>query len=246
MLNIADTLGLESFCLRNFPDNAKAAQMVKECGLSAIELCFAHIDYADTGSHEDIIRIYKSANVDITSLFAGLDDNEAAQEQVFEFARMSGARYMSVDFPVGSVPQSFRIAERLAEKYAVRLGIHNHGGSHWLGSIQMLEHIFSQTNDRIGLCLDTGWAIDAHENPLEMIRRFSDRLYVLHLRDLVFDRAREPEDVVFGTGNINLGELKSVLEETGFTGLSILETSGEPENPVPAMSQSVANIRDYL
>ena len=36
----------------------------------------------------------------------------------------------------------------------------------------MLQHVFGMTSDRIGLCLDTAWAIDSRLDPVKMVTQF--------------------------------------------------------------------------
>jgi sugar phosphate isomerase/epimerase len=110
----------------------------------------------------------------------------------------------------------------------------------------MLQHVFANTNDRIGLCLDTAWALDAGEDPLFLIEKFAKRLYGLHLKDFVFDRARKPQDVVVGTGNLDLKKISAALAQANFSGFAVLEYEGEPANPVPAVSQCVQAIKKIM
>jgi len=244
MRDVAKDLSVQSFCYRGFKTNAEVAELVRKCGLSKIELSGVHLDFADRAAGAEALKIYKDAGVDITSIaVVGCADNEATERPAFEFARLAGATVIGVDFAPGRVPEAFRTAEKLAEQYDVRLAIHNHGGRHWLGGGQMLETVFAKTNDRIGLCMDTAWALDAGEDPVAMARRFGDRLYAIHLKDFVFDRARKPEYVVVGTGNLDLGAFFGVLEETGFEGPIVLEYEGDVDNPVPALRECVEAVR---
>jgi len=141
---------------------------------------------------------------------------------------------------------SLAMAERLAAEYDVRLGIHNHGGRHWLGSSQALRWVFAQSGPRVGLCLDTAWALDSGEDPVKMIEEFGPRLHLLHLKDFVFDRARKPEDVVVGTGNLPLAAVAAALAKVGFAGEAVLEYEGDVANPVPSVSACVKAIRKGL
>jgi sugar phosphate isomerase/epimerase len=150
---------------------------------------------------------------------------------------------MSCDFAPEGVPAAFDLADDLAEEYGIKLAIHNHGGRHWLGNSQTLRSILGMTGDQIGLCLDTAWALDAGENPLKMIEEFGPRLYGIHIKDFVFDRARKPEDVVVGSGNLDLARLLSTLETANFNGYAVLEYEGDVENPVPALTECVKAVR---
>ena len=135
------------------------------------------------------------------------------------------------------------VAQDLADRYDIKLAIHNHGGRHWLGSSEALRHVFAETGPRIGLCLDTAWALDAHEDPLGMATEFGTRLYGLHIKDFVFDRAGKPEDVVVGSGNLDLAELRRVLQAVDFVGYAVLEYEGDVDNPVPALTECVKAVR---
>ena len=238
-------LAIQSYCFRNFKDNAKVADMVRECGLDAIELCRVHLDFADAAAVDKAIETYRAAGVRIVS--AGVErfaDDEARERMVMEFVKKAGAGHVSADFAIDKVPAAYRTAERLAEEYDVRLGIHNHGGRHWLGGNAALAQVFAQTSDRIGLCLDTAWSLDSGENPVKTVGQFQDRLFALHLKDFVFDRARRPEDVVVGTGNVHLPELRAALDAASFNGWFIVEYEGDVENPLPALKECLASIRN--
>jgi sugar phosphate isomerase/epimerase len=106
-----------------------------------------------------------------------------------------------------------------------------------------LEDLFHRTSPHVGLCLDTGWMLDSGENPLEVARKFRDRLYGVHMKDFVFDRAGKPEDVVTGTGNLDLDGLASFLVEMDFDGYLSIEFEGDVDNPVPALKRCVEAIR---
>jgi len=93
------------------------------------------------------------------------------------------------------------------------------------------------------LNLDTAWALDAKQNPIQWAEKYAARLYAVHLKDFVFDRARQSRDVVVGTGNLDLPKLLATLRAQGFKGAMILEYEGDVANPVPALEQCVAAIR---
>lgn len=233
-------LGVQSYCFRGFKDNKAVAGMVRDCGLSRIELCGVHCDFTDVSGFKDVISVYKDAGVEICSIgVQGLNDNVEKERKFFEFVKMAGVKLMSVDFNPDTVPACYRTAEKLADEYGVKLAIHNHGAKHWLGSGQMLEHVFKNTSATIGLCLDTAWALDSREDPVEMAERFKERLYNLHLKDFIFDRAARPQDVVLGEGNLKLKSLLETLEKISFSGEAIIEYEGDVNNPVPALKKCV-------
>ena len=146
-------------------------------------------------------------------------------------------------FKLDAAPQCFKTAERLADEFGINIAIHNHGGRDWLGNRDMLRRVFATTGPRIGLCLDTAWALDAGEDPLKMAEMFGQRLYGLHIKDFVFDRARRPEDVIVGTGNLDLPRLIGLLKKLDFNGYACLEYEGDVDNPVPALKKCVEAVK---
>ena len=246
-MNVAEELGAQSYCFRHFKDNRKVAELVRQCGLSKVELGGGNVDLANPKSWDEVIGIYRSAGVEIVGLGVQRFGNEEAKERkFFEFVKAAGAKFMGVTFAIDAVPAAYRTAERLADEYDVRLAIHNHGARDWLGSVAMLAHVFKNTSPRIGLCLDTAWMLDSNEDPVAVAERFAERLYGLHVKDFTFDRARRPQDVVVGTGNLNLRKLSDVLKKTGFDGYAVLEYEADSENPVPAIQQCAAAVREQM
>jgi sugar phosphate isomerase/epimerase len=241
------TLAVQSYCFRNFKDNAKVAALVRELGLDAIELCAVHCDFANPAGFDAALGAYRKAGVKIVSIGVQSFRNEPAKEaNFFKFAKLAGADTISANFRPGEWPESVRAAEKMAEEQGVNLAIHNHGGGHWLGGAEMLAAVFAKTSPRIGLMLDTAWALDAGEDPVKMAEKFAARLYGVHLKDFTFDRARKPQDVVVGSGNLDLASLFKVLGKGGFKGKLILEYEGDVANPVPALKECVAAMRRVM
>ncbi|MDD2711009.1 MAG: TIM barrel protein [Verrucomicrobiae bacterium] len=239
-MKLSNEIGIQSWCFRAFKDNRDVIRRLKECDVARIELCGAHADFFRPSGFEDVIRMYRDAGIGIVSIgVQGIKGDEKNEAPFYQFARESGARFMSVDFAVESIPASFRSAEKLAAEYDIHLAIHNHGGRHWLGCARMLQHVFNTTNDRIGLCLDTAWALDSGEDPLAMVEKFRGRLYGLHFKDFEFDRARCPKDVVLGEGNLKVAEMVDALKKTKFEGYAVIEYEADENNPVPALSKCV-------
>lgn len=244
MTNIVEQLGIQSYCFRGSKELDVLIERLKATGVAKIELCGVHTNFSDDSQFESVISQFEDGGVEIVAIgVQGFNNDPANERKYFEFVKRAGAKFMSVNFQPNTVPDSFRTAEALADEYDVKLAIHNHGGHHWLGNTQMLQQVFDTTSDRIGLCLDTAWALDAREDPVKMAERFADRLYGLHVKDFVFDRAGKPEDVVVGTGNLDMVALYNVLKDSDFNGYTVIEYEGDVDNPVPALTDCVTAIR---
>ena len=237
-------VGIQSWCFRGSKANEEVIARLKKCGADGIEMCGAHVDFKDAAQVDSVVKMYRDAGIPIYC--AGVNHvtgDPSADKPLFDFLRASGARYMSISFSPGIEKDALKRIEAMADEYDVRLGIHNHGGRHWLGSSEILRHIFAITGKRIGLWIDTAWALDAGEDPIKMIQQFGDRTYGLHIKDFTFDTARNPTDVVVGTGNLNLPAMTKALEEIDFNGVAVIEYEGDVDNPVPALIDCVEAVR---
>ena len=248
MINLNEDLAVQSFCFRNFKKNEEVAEAVLACGLSRLELSMqSHLKPADLATFRSAAGVYEAAGIELVGgLGVAFMRNNAERERALcELAKESGIGLLMVDFipEPGALPAAFETADRLAGETGVRMAIHIHGGRHWLGNSRALRMVFGMTSERVGLCLDTAWALDAGEDPVEMAREFAPRLFSVHLKDFVFDRAGKPEDVVVGTGNLDLPSFFTALDETGYSGPLILEYEGDAENPVPSVRKCADNVR---
>ena len=148
-----------------------------------------------------------------------------------------------MNFKPETFDKASALAQELAEEYDVRCGIHNHGGYHWLGNSEILAHVFQNSGPRLGLFLDTAWALSARQNPVEMARKFGERLYGIHLKDFVFDRQGKTSDVIVGEGGVDLPAFVKAVAEVGFDGSCTLEYEAESDNPLPALKKCALAIR---
>jgi sugar phosphate isomerase/epimerase len=246
-MSIAERLGVQSYCYRGFRETDAFLEKVRRTGLDRIEVWGGHVDFSDDEAVARFLARCRESGVQPCSMgVVAFANDEPAERQMLQFASKAGTPYVSCDLRLAQMPDCLRTAERLADELDLKLMIHNHGGRHWLGSAQALEWVFSQASPCVGLCLDTAWAMHAHEDPIAMVETFDDRLFGVHLKDFVFDRAGRHEDVVVGTGNLELGRLRQALERIGFEGPAVLEYEADVDNPVPALVECVERIRKCM
>lgn len=243
-MSLMDKLAVQSYCFRHFKDNKQVAEMVKQIGLSRIEVCGVHANFNEPSTFDSVIKTYADAGVKIVSIgVEGFGPDEAHARKRFDFAKAAGCRIISANFKPDTFLATLPVVYRLCEEYDIKLAIHNHGGYHWLGSGEILTWVFSFTRCCIGLNMDTAWALDARQNPVEWAEKFARRLYAVHLKDFVFDRARRSSDTVVGEGNLDLPKLLQTLKNNGFDGEPIVEYEADVESPVPALTNCVKKIK---
>ena len=81
---------------------------------------------------------------------------------------------------------------------------------------------------------------------MEAIDLFADRIYGVHLKDFVFDESGGHEDVIIGTGGLDLPGLMTRLREIGFNGYMSIEYEGDPEHPLPAVIECVQAAKEAM
>jgi len=233
-------IGVQSWCFRTYKTTGDVIAAVKACGLDALELCGIHVEVENPVAVDNTLRLYRDAGITLTSFGVnGFGADAERNRLVFELAKKAGITAISADID-GNV---LGMLEDLCNEFDIKLAIHNHGRKHHLGSLDALHRFFSKASHQIGLCLDTAWMLDAGENPVAVAEMFADRLYGLHVKDFIFGRDGAAEDVVVGTGNLNLPALFNTLRKIDFHGYVTLEYEGNVENPIPSVQQCVDELK---
>ena len=231
-------LGIQSWCFHTYKETEKVIEALGKCGVDKIELCGVHLD---VHSPAGTLQQYRDNGITVTSFGVHyFSTDEAVARKVFEFACLAGFPAISADLDLNALD----MVEKLCAEYGKKIAIHNHGRKHRLGPVWALEELFRRSSDNIGFCLDTAWMLDAGEDPLAIAGKFRERLYGTHIKDFVFDRAGHPEDVVVGTGNLDLKAYLDYLRATDYQGYLTLEYEGDADNPVPALVKCVKAIRE--
>ena len=241
--NLGETLGIQSWCFRGLKTHEAVIDALKACGVSRLELSGAHYQTAKETNHKALVDLYKKGGITISAYGVCLmSTDEARSRASFEFARAAGNKVLNVAFGEGGR----EMADRLAKEYGIKAALHNHGRQDADGPVWRIEEHLAKSSLNVGLCLDTAWMIDSGEDPLKIARQFKDRLYAVHVKDFVFKRDGKPEDVIVGTGNLDLKAFLAFLVEIDFGGVFTLEYEGDINDPVPATKKCVEAIRGTL
>jgi inosose dehydratase len=240
-------IAIQSWCFRHFKPLTEFFPQLKAAGVSATEVCAVHANFGDPSTAAATVAKFNEAGVKIVAIGVEyLSGDYTADKPRFEWCKIAGVKHMSISLKPEAMFDGLKNIEKLADEFDLQLGIHNHGGYDWLGNPAILKYVFERTSKRIGLHLDTAWAIDAGQNPVEMAEKFIDRLVGVHVKDFVYDRNRKPEDVIIGTCNLDLPRFMSVLNSVHFAGPLVIEYEGDEKNPGPALSECVRKLQPLL
>ncbi len=139
---------------------------------------------------------------------------------------------------------------RIAAKYGIRVGLHNHLGSP-VESQAQLEAFLEKCPD-CGLILDTGHLEAAGGNSLQILERFHDRLVAVHVKDWFvtnpeiglgtwYQRGRFCE---LGAGNIGQDQARFLraLDACGYAGWVFVEHDTHLRDP----ERDLFTSREYI
>jgi sugar phosphate isomerase/epimerase len=114
------------------------------------------------------------------------------------------------------------------------------------GSPDVIGHLMELGGPFIGLNLDTAWCMQVGPNrgqPIQWVERFSGRIHGVHFKDFTFNPDGSWNDVVVGTGNLDLPAFIAALDKDDFDGMAVIEYEADPENPMPALKECVQSMR---
>lgn len=248
MFDVSTQLGVQSWCFREFKPLPDLIAQIKGIGLARTELCGVHADFNNEAGFDAVADTFKKAGVQVTSIGVQyFNNNPTAEENWFKLAKKLGCSMISTSFcsthGIDQIPGIIK----LADKYDLKLGIHNHGGYDWLGSNQILDYVFNKFPSRLGLCLDTAWCLQAGEDPIKTAEKFAGRLYGVHIKDFTFLPTGKGEDVIVGTGNLKLAELMKIVQANADHCKCVtLEYERDVQNPGPKLKECVEAVRNAV
>ena len=241
------SIAVQSYCYRNFVPLPDLIAQLKATGIDATELCAVHANFGDVSTHAATIKAFKDAGVRIAAIgVERMTGDESKDRPRFEFCKSGGVPNLSISFGPELLDEDFAGLKRvdaMAAEYGIKVGIHNHGGYDWLGTETILSYVLKHTK-HIGIHMDTAWMIDAKQDPITCVEKFGDRLYGIHVKDFLYNERRQWRDVVIGTGILDLPGLMKKLDGIGFSGPIVIEYEGDMDNPVPALRECVAKLKD--
>lgn len=238
--------GVQSYCFRNFTDNAIVAKKVHDIGLDKIELCGIHADFDKPADMSAVTKIYQNEGVQVVSIGVQTFEGADREKAWFECAAASGAKHISAHFRIESYMRAIPRVREWSREFGFKVGIHCHGGYMFGGQPDVLQHLIALGSPEIGLCIDTAWCMQigpSQGNPVKWATDFAGSITGIHYKDFVFEPNAGWKDVIVGTGNLDLPAFVDALDAGGFDGMAVIEYEGDADNPDPALKRCVESMR---
>lgn len=230
-------MGIQSYSLRNFK-TPEALEITQSLGLQHWEAFMAHIPLTEsTDAMREYHQALRARRVKLIAYgVVGFNENEEAARRLFTFAKQMGIQVLTADPDAASL----RYLGKLVEEFKIPIAIHNHGPGSRYDKIDDVWKAMQGQPARIGACVDTGHFLRSGEDPVEAIRRFGERTFGVHLKD-VKDRTQFP---VLGKGDLDVRGTLSALKKAKFRHCLALEYEENPSNPIRDLEECLNAVKE--
>lgn len=243
-----------TFCKCNFD---KALEIMKE--IDCRYLC--HKDFfLGYNANDAQIKEYKDKleKAGIVSVATGPNyhSTEAEIKALFEFARRYGMKtVVAVPFETAEIggkkervesDKVLDIAERYVKEYDIKYAIHNHGPDipYLYPTAESVMKRLANRDPRMGLCLDVGHQKRGGMDPIAAIRKYSDRIFDVHLKNIKLGASGKGNLSMPGPrGELDILGIMTALAETGYDGVCHIEYEKDFENNRMALAESMGYYR---
>ncbi|KTD55592.1 myo-inositol catabolism protein iolE [Legionella santicrucis] len=143
--------------------------------------------------------------------------------------------------------QGLHAIGRIAYDFNMRLVYHYHAGTGVFYEHE-IDFLMENTSPQlISLLMDTGHAVFADVNPVDLINKYSERILYVHLKDIRIDvlhkvdrerlsfmnAVRKGVFTVPGDGSLEFASIFKVLQKHQYTGWMIVEAEQDPAKAPP-------------
>jgi len=134
-----------------------------------------------------------------------------------------------------------RIVELMPPDSNIKIGLEPHYDN-IIEQMEDYERIFSEIDHPlVGICVDTGHFHSAKVDTVGLIRKFSDRIYDIHLKDHI-----GTQSVPIGHGEVDLPAIFGALKEIGYDSSITLELEVEDVENAPKYIEGAYGVMSNL
>lgn len=242
----AYSLGIAGYTFAPFKTNMdKAIEILKAVNIKSITLKDFYLPYNSTKQQADeVINKFKSAGVDVYGLGVIYLRTQQDVDNMFAYAQTAGVKSLVIS-PAYELVSA---VEQKCKETKVRALIHNHGPEDKLfPDIDSIYERIKNMDPLVGICLDIGHSFRCKHDPAEMLMKFKDRVYDMHIKD-VAEAVPDGQGVTMGRGKLNLPSLIKALDKSGYSGICSLEyeVKQDPVDFVYGIAESLGYVRGLM
>ncbi len=235
-------LGLASYTLRKFSLD-ETIEMVKKLNIKSIALKSMHMPLDASASElKSIAQKVRDAGLNLYGAGVIYMKTEDEVNQAFKYAQAAGLKTI-IGVPE---PQVLALAEKRVKETDIKIAIHNHGPEDDVyPSPKSIMDKISDMDPRLGLCIDVGHTLRSGYDPAREIKKYMDRLYDVHLKDI---NSSEPDGstVEIGRGVLDIPSVLKALKTINYTGVIGTEFEKDADDPMAGLAESIGYARGVM
>lgn len=157
-------------------------------------------------------------------------------EKIFSFAQEMGMEFITAE----PAHEDWDLIENLAKKYKIKIAVHNHPNENSYWKPEILLNDIQARSKLLGACADVGHYKRMDLDPVACLKELEGRIVSLHFKDITPTGSEETlEDVVWGTGILQVAEMLKELKRQKFKGYFTIEYEANWENNLPEIRESI-------
>ena len=202
---------------------------------------------------DDITRVCKAHNMEVVITHTPIARIKDETQAVIAQHKAMGAKYIGL----GSVPKDYgrdqagfdsfikdmNPAAKAIKEAGLQFMYHNHEFEFMkFGNITAFEYLANHMSDT-GFTLDTYWVQVGGGDPAQWIRKFSGRVDVIHLKDLVIVNSNERRMAEVMEGNMNWSSIFEACKDAGVKYAMVEQDACYDRDPFESMAISFENLK---
>jgi hypothetical protein len=236
------TLGIAGYTFKEVTVE-KSIEMMKKINVTNLSIKDFHMPMNSTQEQiNSVLNKFKAAGINVYTVGVVYMKTEESVDQAFEYAKMAGVK-MIVGAPEYKL---LPYVEKKIKTYDIKLAIHNHGPDNPLypNATDIWDHV-KDLDPRIGICIDIGHTTRDGEDPSVDIKRYSKRIFDLHIKD-VDKPLKEGKTVEIGRGMIDIPKVIATLRKIKYSGKCSLEFEKDMSDPLPGICESIGYFKGVM
>lgn len=238
-------LSMQSYTLHRF-NAVEALEKTEQLGLKYIEIYpgqkmgpeFNDKTFGYDLDQDDIYKIKEiaeSKGIKIVSSGVWVAKRDE-WEKVFDFAKKMDLEFISAE----PDREDWDVVEDLAVKNNIKVAVHNHPNVNSYWKPEILLDIIDGRSNLLGSSADIGHYKRMDLDAVESVKKLEGKIISFHFKDIKpMGEEGTLEDVVWGTGILNVKEIMVELKRQNFKGYFTIEYESNWENNLPEIKESI-------
>lgn len=213
------------------------------------ELGFEGVEFAGFYNikAEDMKKTLDECNLKVAGSHTGYELLLHKLDEVMEYNKIIGNKHIicpycdfSDEAALDNVITNFNLIGKRLDEEGFVFSYHNHSHEfHKFDGKYILDTIFEKC-DKVVPELDVYWVYRGQEEPSKYIKKYSDKMNLIHLKDGTMETG-----TAIGEGEVDIASVIDVLDESKIEWLVIEDETPYPDS-FPSVARSIKNLKSLI